>query len=262
VALSLCEAPLGVFFWWEVLSMANPQKENGHIGIANEIAEALMKINLSPYESRVLWFLFRKTYGWNKKDDWISLSQFSKCIGIDRRLVHRALKQLSSKEMIVINKDDSYHITYGFQKDYEKWKVSSKKMTVISRDDGVSSKQMTKLSSVEIPTKDTIQKTLLQKTYTASFLAFWDAYPKKRGKPKSFVEWKKKNPHLETVLDAIEKQKTWRDSAGPKDFRPEWKDPERWIKGEHWTDEVEEDDGWARLEARAKLKMEEENEST
>jgi|ADurb_Leu_01_Slu_FD_contig_101_408048_length_1942_multi_2_in_0_out_0_3 phage replication O-like protein O len=143
--------------------MANPQAENGHIDIANEIAEALMKVNLSAYESRILWFIFRKTYGWNKKEDWISLSQFSMCTGLDRRLVHRAIKSLSSKKMIVINKDDSNHITYGFQKNWEKWDVSSKKMTVINRDDGLSSKEMTRVSSKEIPTKDTLTKDTLTK---------------------------------------------------------------------------------------------------
>lgn len=127
-----------------------PQLENGYTPIANEIVEALMKVNLSPYESRVLWFLFRKTYGWNKKTDRIALSQFSERIGLDRRLVHRAIRKLSSKKMIVINKDDTFKIRYGFQKDYRKWKLSSKKMTVINRDDEV--------SSVEIPTKETIQK--------------------------------------------------------------------------------------------------------
>lgn len=152
--------------------MANPQKENGYIPVSNEIADALMRVNLSAYESRVLWFLFRKTYGWNKKVDWITLSQFSACIGLDRRLIHRALKGLSSKKMIVINRDDKFKIRYGFQKDYGDWilepkniKLSSKEMTsVINRDDGLSSKEMTKLSSKEMNnkrhyTKDTIQKT-------------------------------------------------------------------------------------------------------
>jgi phage replication O-like protein O len=143
--------------------LANPQKENGHIEIANEIVEALMRINLSPYESRVLWFIFRKTYGWQKKVDWIALSQFSKEIGLDRRLVHRAIKSLSAKQIIVISRDDGYRIRYGFQKNYEKWKVSSKEMTVISRDDRVSSIPMIDLSSVEIPTKETITKETITK---------------------------------------------------------------------------------------------------
>lgn len=143
--------------------MANPQIEDGHLAIANEIVEALMRINLSAYESRVLWFLFRKTYGWKKKTDWIALSQFSSCIGLDRRLIHRAIKELSSKKMIVIERDDSQRLKYGFQKDYDKWKPSSKKMTVINRDDGLSSKEMTGLSSKEIPTKETITKETITK---------------------------------------------------------------------------------------------------
>ena len=43
--------------------MANPQSENGHIDIANEIGEALSRINFSAYESRILWVIWRKTYG-------------------------------------------------------------------------------------------------------------------------------------------------------------------------------------------------------
>lgn len=162
--------------------MANPQAEDGHIDIANDIAEALMKINLSAYESRVLWFLFRKTYGWKKKTDWIALSQFSGCIGLDRRLIHRALKSLSDRKMIVIERDDGIRVRYGFQKDYDKWisdvpkkshiktipihaviqKPSSKGMTtVIERDD--------ELSSKGTPTKDTItkdKKRYISKTYS------------------------------------------------------------------------------------------------
>lgn len=143
--------------------MANPQAENGHVDIAHGIVEALMKVNLSAYESRILWFILRKTYGWKKKTDWITLSQFSECTGLDRRLVHRALKGLSSKKMIVIYKNDTYKIKYGFQKDYDKWKLQTKKKTVINRDDGVSSKEMMKLSSKEIPTKETITKETITK---------------------------------------------------------------------------------------------------
>lgn len=48
--------------------MANPQRENGHVDIANELVEALAKMQLSGYESRVIWALWRKTWGWVKKD--------------------------------------------------------------------------------------------------------------------------------------------------------------------------------------------------
>src|SRR5262245_36096338 len=134
--------------------MANPQLENGFTQIAHEIMEALAKINLSPYESRAIWFILRKTYGWKKKRDWIALAQFSKGLNLDRRHVHRALKGLLSKLMIVISRDDKNRPSYSFQKDYSKWKVSSVEMTksksVICRG--------TRLSSVLAPTKYTLTK--------------------------------------------------------------------------------------------------------
>ena len=100
---------------------ANPQAEDGHVDLANEIVEALAKVNLQAYESRVLWALFRKTYGWHKKTDQISITQFQEITGMDRRHVHRTLSQLI-KRKIVARIGNSRIITYGFQKDYTKWK--------------------------------------------------------------------------------------------------------------------------------------------
>ena len=77
---------------------------------------------------------------------------------------------------------------------------------------------------------------------TDDFDSFWTAYPKKSGSKKSAREnWRKLNgerPPLETILEAIQKQLAWRQRAGPGEFRPEWKDPERWIKGRMWEAEV------------------------
>jgi uncharacterized protein YdaU (DUF1376 family) len=72
-----------------------------------------------------------------------------------------------------------------------------------------------------------------------SFLAFWNAYPKKAGKGNALKEWKRAKPELSTVLSAIAAQVAWRASATRGEFRPPWKDPERWIKAGCWNDEVE-----------------------
>jgi len=97
--------------------MTKPQLEDGYTRIANEILEALVKRNLSPYESRVLWFIIRKTYGWQKKDDLISLSQI--VVGTDIKKGHasRALSSLISKQIVTRlgNK------RLGFNKDYDSW---------------------------------------------------------------------------------------------------------------------------------------------
>jgi len=54
--------------------MANPQPEDGHIDIANEIAEKLARTQLSGTEHKIIWAIWRKTWGWHKKEDRISLS--------------------------------------------------------------------------------------------------------------------------------------------------------------------------------------------
>jgi len=116
--------------------MASPQLENGFFQIANEIAEAMSKINLSAYESRVVWYLLRKTYGWGKKTDWISLSQFESEIDLDRRLVYRALTELAAKGMVIKNKTEG-RVTYGYQKDYDTWIKSAPKKSHHKREESV-----------------------------------------------------------------------------------------------------------------------------
>ncbi len=128
--------------------MANPQVENGHVDIANEVMDALVK-NRIPGEARqCLDFIIRKTWGWHKKEDRISLSQFAVATGMNRKAVHRAITLLSSKKMIVIiKKDDSFINIYRFNKNFDEWTPSSKKMTgsskkipgVIENDERVSS---------------------------------------------------------------------------------------------------------------------------
>ena len=105
--------------------MANPQAENGHIDIANEIAEQLAKTQLSGYESRILWVLWRKTYGWHKKSDKISITQFVEATNISRRHVHATLKRLVSRNLITENSND-FITGWMFQKDYNQWQPVTK----------------------------------------------------------------------------------------------------------------------------------------
>lgn len=102
-------------------SGASPQIEDGHIKIANEIGEALARFNLSAYEYRILWVIWRKTYGWHKKRDWISITQFQGATGLKRRHVSRTLSKLIKKN-IVTRIGDTRNVSYQFQKDYTKWR--------------------------------------------------------------------------------------------------------------------------------------------
>jgi len=104
--------------------MANPQKEDGHVDIANEIVEALAKIYLSSYESQVLWAIFRKTYGWHKKEDWITNTQISDMTGIAESHISRTIKKLIQRKIII--KVDK---KIAFQKDYDQWEKLPKQVT-------------------------------------------------------------------------------------------------------------------------------------
>jgi len=104
--------------------MANPQREDGHVDIANEIVEALAKIHLSSYESQILWVIFRKTYGWHKKEDWITNTQIANMTGIAEPHVSRTIKILIQKNIIIRSGKK-----LAFQKDYDQWKKLPKGVT-------------------------------------------------------------------------------------------------------------------------------------
>jgi hypothetical protein len=44
-----------------MLAMANPQREDGHLDVANELAEALARAPLSGAQFRLVWVVLRKT---------------------------------------------------------------------------------------------------------------------------------------------------------------------------------------------------------
>src|SRR3990167_6396213 len=80
--------------------MENPQLENGHLDIANELVEALARTQLSGYESRVLWAVFRKTYGWHKKEDWMSFNQLRVLTQLKDSHISRTLKLLVMRKIL------------------------------------------------------------------------------------------------------------------------------------------------------------------
>ena len=140
--------------------MNTPQLENGYVSIANEVWEALGSYRLSGEENQILNCVIRKTYGFNKKTDHISLSQFQKYTGMNRPAVARAIKKLVSKKILgsikkdttSIKKDTSTITLYWFNKLYSEWEPSIKKDTrgSINIDKRVVSKK--------IPTKDIYTK--------------------------------------------------------------------------------------------------------
>lgn len=181
--------------------MANPQPDK-FTKFSNELLEAYIRIAkiLSPYENVVWLCIFRKTYGYKQKEDWISLSQIEIMTGIRQPHVARTKKKLLLKNMIAKRNSG-----VGIQKDYDQWNIP--KQVYLNRYDipnQVLPKQVTKLTQTgnrdlpkqvslplpkQVDTKESTKDTLTKETITKErfgylsdhiFVSIFESYLKGR----------------------------------------------------------------------------------
>jgi len=101
--------------------MASPQLEKGYTQICNEILERLSFAGINGSDYRILLVVIRKTYGFQKKKDMISLTQFQKATQMDRKQVVETIKSLVGKRILLKDKN-----TYIFNKNWEEWVVGKR----------------------------------------------------------------------------------------------------------------------------------------
>lgn len=100
--------------------MANPQKENGYTAIANELMDAFCRTRISGEAWQVLTAIIRKTYGYNKSSDMISLSQFCIMTTMQKSSVARAIRYLKGRN-IIKTKPSGLSTIYQINKNYDEW---------------------------------------------------------------------------------------------------------------------------------------------
>lgn len=132
--------------------MANPQKENGYTPIANELYDALIISPIRGEVRRIIDLVIRKTYGFHKKIDSISLTQFEKATGMKRSCVCRALKEAVAKQLLLKSKNG-----YAFNKNYHQW-VVAKRLPLVAKMTFASSQTANLLVAKQLHTKDSITK--------------------------------------------------------------------------------------------------------
>jgi len=138
--------------------VANPQVEDGHTKIANEIMDALCRIRIPGEERQILDCIFRKTYGWKKTEDAIALSQFVEMTGMNKPHIIQAIKGLLLKKVIIVTeKGNAPAKVYGINKDYDKWEPLPKKVTLLKKVMSVTEKGNPSLPK-KVPTKATTTK--------------------------------------------------------------------------------------------------------
>ena len=81
--------------------------DKGYTKIPNKIIEAAVRSNFSALEWTALIYVARKTYGWNKESDTISVRKMAKDTGRDPRAMQRAVSKLEKAKVLSIKKGNS-----------------------------------------------------------------------------------------------------------------------------------------------------------
>lgn len=216
--------------------MANPQKENGYTAIANEIMDKLARTPIRSEVRRILDFVLRKTYGFNKLQDKISLSQLAEGTNMKRSSVCRAKKEAVAKQLL--HEDEN---GLSFNKNHDEW-VVAKRLPLVAKQLMGGSKTANRVVAKQRHTKVDITKVNITKEiYCSTFDQFWKLYPKKVAKNKAAIAWSKISPEEQQkcieVIPEHKKQAQWSDIQ----FIPH---PATWINQGRWKDEIQPPKKW------------------
>lgn len=106
----------------------SPQVENGYTKLANELLDAMVYSGFSKREWAVFMAIVRKTYGYNKKEDFISGWQIADMTGIDRAHISKTINEMVDKRILL--RSNSCRISHGkevfglsINKHYQEWKT-------------------------------------------------------------------------------------------------------------------------------------------
>ena len=164
--------------------MVSPQLEDGHVRIANELYDAILRFPFSKRELKIVLAIIRKTYGFSKKEDQLSAGQIARITGIQRQNVVTVIGHLEAA--CVVSKRDGSHANYlSINKNYQQW--TSLKTRLVSKRDGGSLKMRLNLVSKRDPQQTTQQTTPIgepEKTNCPENFPLTDemlAYAKKKG---------------------------------------------------------------------------------
>jgi phage replication O-like protein O len=246
-----------------------PQLEDGFTRLANDLLDALVRAGLTARQWTVVMALVRKTYGFNKREDDIGLSQLVAMTGLDKANISRTLRELVEQGIVHRSVGKHGHIL-SINKRSDQWGLSDRQRLSIQQR-GVA-KTTTGMVAKSTTTIDNHQKTTpkdknlcapqakrgdgdqgeqseradqpgraktsLSAVMQDRFNRFYAAYPKKRSKlaaQKAFAKLAPSEDLLAEMLTAIDRAKATEQWA-LKGMTPH---PSTWLNAGGWMDEVQ-----------------------
>ena len=121
--------------------MADENKKDYYTKLFNPLLEALFRSDFSGSEYKVILFVIRSTYGWNKKKFPLSKNYIANGINMEKRNACRTIRSLVKKNVLIeygVDKE-TRSVMYGLNKHYSQWDVEGVKNDTIknSKNEGV-----------------------------------------------------------------------------------------------------------------------------
>jgi len=108
--------------------MADTENTEKFTQIPNHVLEALAMIRIPGEPRQILDVILRKTLGWHKISDRISLSQFQELTGMKKPSIVRAIKTLLAMNLITVNPKHTHAGNiYAINMDQSSWIPLSKR---------------------------------------------------------------------------------------------------------------------------------------
>ena len=156
-----------------------PQTKDGFTGITNELMDALVRTRIPGEARQVLDAIIRKTYGWGKTSDDISLSQFMIMTGLSKSTICKAVKKLLAMNMIIkkgcaatlfTKQGKAIISTYSVQKEHKFWKPLPKKETL--NDVTQLGNDVTQKGNLTLPKKSPTKESLKKTTFSPNSVEY------------------------------------------------------------------------------------------
>jgi phage replication O-like protein O len=107
-----------------------PEIDDGHTKIANELLDAIIQADFSKRQLKILLFIMRKTYGWNKPEDDIARSQMVDATNMHNPHITKTIQELLEMNVIIVSQG-SHAKRYRINKYYDTWRMTE--MVIVTK---------------------------------------------------------------------------------------------------------------------------------
>ncbi len=229
--------------------------DNGYTRIANELFDAILRFPFTKRELKIVFAVVRKTYGYNKKTDALSMWQIGNTTGVGHANTSRTVADLVARN--VLKRGGVGRVSHGqeiaeigLNKNYCEWALTYAKTGPVTKQNPLQNGSQTyaKMAIPPMPKrqpqKTTTKDNTKRHTPIARFDDWYSTYPLKVGRGQAEKAFAKLSPDpdlLAKMISAVEMQKADRERKKRLgEFVPEWKHPSTWLNGKCWEDEIAE----------------------